>query len=215
MRSVARGGASLQRSWQEEPIGRIDFRGQAVRIVHAMGDGRKYRLLGAVLAGGHSRRFGSDKALALLNGKPLLEHAAEAIGGYADSVVLCGRHYPDFLSLPDRPEPDMGPLGGLNAALHRAQAEGYDAVLSVACDMPILPDSVARQLIGEGAAVAKGQHLLGYWPTSLADLLDRHLAESDDRSVRGWLMRIQPRLVQTPELPNINRPEDLRRLEEG
>jgi len=180
-----------------------------------MNDGTRGRLLGAVLAGGRARRFGSDKALALLDGKPLLTHAAEAIGRYAEIIVLCGRDHPDFQCLPDRPAPDMGPLGGLNAALHHAQEEGYDAVLSIACDMPILPDSVARQLIGEGAAVAKGQHLLGYWPASLADLLDRHLAESDDRSVRGWLMRIQPRLVQTPELPNINRPEDLRRLEEG
>jgi molybdopterin-guanine dinucleotide biosynthesis protein A len=79
--------------------------------------------------------------------------------------------------------------------------------------MPVLPDSVAERLIGEGAAVAEGQHLLGYWPASLADLLDRHLAESEDRSMRGWLARVQPRLVQTFELPNINRPEDLHKLE--
>lgn len=172
-------------------------------------------LLGAVLAGGRARRFGSDKALALLDGRPLLTHAAEAIGRYADNIVLCGRDHPDFQCLPDRPAPDMGPLGGLNAALHHAREKGYDAVLSIACDMPVLPDGVAQRLIGEGPAVAEGQHLLGYWPASLADLLDRHLAESDDRSVRGWLTRIQPRLVESPELPNINRPEDLRRLEEG
>ena len=178
-----------------------------------MSDRRRNRLLGAVLAGGRARRFGSDKALALLNGKPLLAHAAEAIGRHAGSIVLCGRDHPGFLCLVDRPAPDMGPLGGLNAALHHAREQGYDAVLSIACDMPVLPDSVAERLIGEGAAVAEGQHLLGYWPASLADLLDRHLAESEDRSMRGWLGRVQPRLVQTFELPNINRPEDLHKLE--
>jgi len=171
------------------------------------------RLLGAVLAGGRARRFGSDKALALLHGKPLLMHAAEAVGRHSDSVVLCGRDHPGFLCLPDRPAPDMGPLGGLNAALHHARAQGYEAVLSIACDMPVLPDAVASRLIGEGAAVAEGQYLLGCWPASLADLLDRHLAESEDRSMRGWIARIRPRRIAVPELPNINRPEDLLRLD--
>ncbi len=56
------------------------------------------KLLGAVLAGGSSTRFGSDKALALLAGKPLIEHAiARACG--ADRR----RH---------RLRPRMGRLGG-------------------------------------------------------------------------------------------------------
>ena len=36
------------------------------------------RILGAVLAGGASARFGSDKAMAQFAGKPLIEHQAVA-----------------------------------------------------------------------------------------------------------------------------------------
>ena len=48
-------------------------------------------LLGAVLAGGRSERFGSDKALARLGGRTLLEQAVEALGAQCDAVIVVGR----------------------------------------------------------------------------------------------------------------------------
>ncbi|PJG47838.1 molybdenum cofactor guanylyltransferase [Sphingobium sp. LB126] len=168
------------------------------------------RLLGAVLAGGRSSRFGSDKAQAMLAGRTLLDHAAASIAPHVESVVICGREG----GLADRPAPDMGPLGGLNAALHHAAARGYGAVLTTGCDVPVYPEGLAEALIGDGAAVLKGQQLAGFWPVSLAAELDAHLAEENNRSIYGWLERIGARIVERPEfvLPNINRPEDLERL---
>src|SRR3546814_7027451 len=61
------------------------------------------RLLGAVLAGGRSSRFGSDKALAMLDGRTLLDHAAAALGAHVETVVICGRHVPGMTGLADRP----------------------------------------------------------------------------------------------------------------
>ena len=180
-----------------------------------MAGGDDRMVLGAVLAGGGSRRFGSDKAMALLHGKSLLAHALEAIGRHAQAVVLCGRTEAGFTCLADRPEPDLGPLGGLNAALYHAAAHGFAGVLCTGCDMPVFPDALAQALIGDGPAIVEDQYLMGYWPVSLASLLDAHLAEHQDRSVRGWLMVAQPRVVPAPELPNINTQEDLRRLEES
>jgi len=175
------------------------------------------RLLGAVLAGGRSSRFGSDKALAMLDGRTLLEHAAAALGPHVEAVVICGRQVDGMTGLPDRPAPDMGPLGGLNAALHHALAQGYDAVLTTGCDVPVYPDGLAEALVGEGAAILKGQQLAGFWPVSLAGELDAHLAEDNNRSIYGWLDRIGARIVERPEfiLPNINRPEDLEALEKN
>ena len=170
------------------------------------------RLLGAVLAGGRSSRFGSDKAQAVMpDGRTLLEHALAAIAPHVEAVIVCGRAIEGMASLPDRPAPDMGPLGGLNAALHFAKDQGYDAVLTTGCDMPVYPASLAQALAGQDAAVLKGQQLAGYWPACLADELDAHLAEENNRSIYGWLDRIGARIVERPDilLPNINRPEDL------
>ncbi|HKY81549.1 MAG TPA: molybdenum cofactor guanylyltransferase [Sphingobium sp.] len=169
------------------------------------------RLLGAVLAGGRSSRFGSDKALArLADGRTLLEHATAAIAPHVEAVVICGR----ASGLADRPAADMGPLGGLNAALHHALAQGFDAVLTTGCDMPVYPPELAEALIGERAAILKGQQLAGFWPASLAPELDAHLAEENNRSIYGWIDRIGARIVDRPDilLPNINRPGDLEGL---
>ena len=170
------------------------------------------RLLGAVLAGGRSSRFGSDKALAVMpDGRTLLEHAVAVIAPHVETVVVCGRAMEGVTGLPDRPAPDMGPLGGLNAALHHAASQGLGGVLTIGCDMPVYPAALAEALTGDGAAVLKGQQLAGFWPASLAGELDAHLAEENNRSVYGWLERIGARIVDRADivLPNINRPEDL------
>jgi len=174
------------------------------------------RILGAVLAGGRSRRFGSDKAIAEIDGKTLIDRAIGDLSACVDTVAVCGREIEGLLSLPDRPQADMGPLGGLNAALHHAASHGFAGVLSTGCDMPVFPPALAAALIGEGAAIVEGQQLLGYWPSRLAPLLDTHLETGTDRSIRGWLTVAQPRsVVPDGPLPNINTPADLERFAQG
>jgi len=169
------------------------------------------RLLGAVLAGGKATRFGSDKALALLDGRPLIEHAIASLEPHVARVVVCGREDPRWTCLADRPAPDLGPLGGLAAALLHAHGQGFDAVLSTGCDMPSLPAELVEALIGEGPAIVAGQQLIGFWPSALADRLIDHLEHSPSRSIRAWMAVARPREVVPPgdTLPNINRPEDL------
>lgn len=166
------------------------------------------RILGAVLAGGRATRFGSDKALArMADGRTLIDHATAGLAPHVAAVLICGRNG----GLADRPAPDMGPLGGLNAALHHALDHGFAGVLTTGCDMPFYPAALPVALVGDGAAILKGQQLLGWWPATLAPELDTHLAAENNRSIRGWLDRIDARVVEIPGLilPNINRPEDL------
>ena len=173
---------------------------------------REEPMLGAVLAGGRSSRFGSDKALArMADGRTLIDHAIAELAPHVASVVICGRAHDRGTGLPDRPAPDMGPLGGLNAALHHALDHGFIGVLTTGCDMPLYPAALPAALIGERAAILKGQQLLGWWPAMLAPELDAHLSEDNNRSIHGWLDRIGARMVEIPGLilPNINRPEDL------
>lgn len=169
-------------------------------------------MLGAILAGGRSSRFGSDKALARMrDGRTLIDHSIAALSPHVEEIVICGRTMEGVIGLPDRPAPDMGPLGGLNAALHHALTNGYEAVLTTGCDMPVYPAGLATALVGDGPAILKGQQLAGFWPASLAPLLDAYLAEDNNRSILGWLEQTGARIVERPDfiLPNINRPEDL------
>ncbi len=171
--------------------------------------GEGMRILGAVLAGGKGRRFGSDKALALWNGEPLLAHVKRALARDCKAVIIVGRAG----GIADRPQPGMGPLGGLNAALAYAAANGFDAVLTAACDTPLLPPTVLPQLAkGRLPAYLDGQPLIGLWPASLAADLDAHLAATTDLSMRAWIKRCGARRVRGPILPNINTPEDLAAL---
>ncbi len=125
-------------------------------------------------------------------------------------MVVCGGEG----GIADRPEPGLGPLGGINAALHHARAIGAQGVLTTGCDTPMFPEWVAMALIGDGPAVVEGHQLLGYWPVGLADVLDAHLAETDDRSIRDWMARVRARVVSFTgaPLPNINTPDDLAQL---
>lgn len=165
-------------------------------------------VLGAVLAGGASTRFGSDKAIAMLRGKMLIEHVIFRLRPQVHALVVAGRDWPGEESIPDRPTPHLGPLGGLCAALHHAAGEGYDAVLTSGCDLPELPLDL-RETLGEGPAFALGQPLLGLWPVALAGVLDLHMAHSPDRSLRGWITLTGARGVDLGPIRNVNRPADL------
>lgn len=170
------------------------------------------RILGAVLAGGRSRRFGSDKAEAMLDGMPLIQHAIKTLAPQVDAIAVVGRSIEGFRCLADRPAPDLGPLGGLAAALHHAASQKYDAVVSVACDTPYLPrDLVGRLAVGHPSHVS-GNYLTGYWPANLADTIDAYLACTSDLSCRSWARRVGAMEVATRPIANVNRPEDLRQL---
>ena len=165
--------------------------------------------LGAIFAGGQARRFGSDKAAALLDGVALIDHVAARLRGQCDAVVVIGRDWPGLASVGDLPHPGLGPLGALAGALSCARAKGYAEVLTSGCDLPDLPTDLAERL-GEGPAVVAGQPLLGLWPSGLTDLLLAYLAETDDRSMRGWIAAAGARLVAIEgAIANINTVEDL------
>ena len=170
------------------------------------------RRLGAVLAGGVGRRFGGDKALALLDGAPLIAHVAAALAAECDAVVVCGRALPGVATLADRPGPGLGPLGGIAAALRHAADAGFAEVLTTPCDTPRLPAGLAGRL-GPAPAFAGGLPLIGVWPSALADHLDAWLGEpANGRSVRAWALAAGARAIEGLVVANVNTPADLAAL---
>jgi molybdopterin-guanine dinucleotide biosynthesis protein A len=165
------------------------------------------KILGALFAGGQSRRFGSDKALALWQGQPLLVHALVALQKEVPQVIVCGRDWPGVTSVADL-HPGLGPLAALESALDHAAARGFTHVLTSACDIPYLPQGLVQRL-SPAPAVLSGQPLVGLWPSRLAPALSQSLADGA-RRMQDWAA--QARDVDLGPLPNINTQQDLARL---
>lgn len=166
------------------------------------------RRLGAILAGGAARRFGSDKALALHAGRPLIAHVADALLAQCDALVISGRAWGGHVALDDLPGPGLGPMGGLCAALCHASAHGFDEVLAAPCDL--LGTEGAAGLLAPGPAVADGQWLLGLWPSALAPALLCLLQREGAVAARQWARTAGAITRPVPGLRNINQPNDLR-----
>lgn len=105
---------------------------------------------GAVLAGGLSRRFGSDKALAPWGAGVLVEAALERVSRSFTETLLVVKDPGRFASLA-RPGVRLvrdslalaHPLTGLAAAL---EAAGSPHAFVCACDMPSLREGLAARL---------------------------------------------------------------------
>ena len=109
-------------------------------------------IIGYVLAGGQSSRFGSDKARALYAGQPLLLHAVASLQQVAADIRIVADRpgkYADLLGDHHRAvvdaHPGLGPLSGLLAALHDLP-DGAVAVLSP-CDMVGMPPAWLAELV--------------------------------------------------------------------
>ncbi|MFC0205642.1 molybdenum cofactor guanylyltransferase [Novosphingobium soli] len=169
-------------------------------------------ILGVVLAGGLSSRFGSDKALAELDGHTLLARAVDGLAGWCEHVVVAGRETAPAPTIPDWPRAGMGPLGGLAAALHLAYDEGYDAVLSCGVDAGLMPRNLLA-LLGAAPACLEAQPVIGLWPAAASPLLDSLLHGPEPHAMYRFADSVGARRValETP-VPNINTPGDLAAL---
>jgi molybdopterin-guanine dinucleotide biosynthesis protein A len=113
-------------------------------------------LHGLVLAGGHSRRMASDKALLRYGGEPQLERALGVLRVLGVPAWVSVR--PDQTGDPARARhpqvvdrlPDAGPAAGILAAL---QSAPHTAWLVLACDLPFLDAGVLARLL-QGRAPA-------------------------------------------------------------
>ena len=99
---------------------------------------------GFVLAGGQSMRMGTDKALASLCGRPLIDHALGILREAGLTPAIAGARS-GFTSPAEVIHDDgNGPLSGILAALRTCRAE-FAVFLPV--DMPLIPASLIGALL--------------------------------------------------------------------
>ncbi|GGC33403.1 putative molybdenum cofactor guanylyltransferase [Novosphingobium marinum] len=169
-------------------------------------------MLGAVLAGGGSTRFGSDKALAEHEGHTLLARAVDALSGWCEYVVVAGRPTAPAPTIPDWPRPDMGPLAGIAAALRLARDEGYDLVLTCGVDSVGLPENLPEAL-GPAPACFASQPVIGLWPVDAVSVVEALLSDPGERhSMLRFAELVDARLVEGAAVANVNTPADLAAL---
>ena len=170
-------------------------------------------ILGAVLAGGQSSRFGSDKALAEFRGHTLLAHAVDTLSGWCEHVIVIGRAAAPAPTLPDWPRSGMGPLGGIAAALHHARDEGYEFVLTCGVDSLALPEDLP-DLLTPAPAFLAAQPVIGLWPSAAAQAIEDILHSEGPHSLKRFTAAIGARAVKAGAEPaNINTQADLAALE--
>lgn len=184
------------------------------------------------MAGGKSRRFGSDKATAVLCGRTLLEHVVASLEDVAVHVVVVGRAAGPPSRLPvvcvQDVFPDRGSLGGLYSGLVAAPT---DWSLALACDMPLVSRDLVRWLAAEASSevdvvmprLEEPEPLLALYHRRCAEPIRRRL-EAGALKMTGFLDDVRVRWVGADEVAradgsfasflNVNTPSDFARAKE-
>ncbi len=150
------------------------------------------QILGVILAGGRSRRFGGgDKALADLDGRSILARVIARLRPQVGRLVLNINGDADRFAafeietIPDRESPELGPLSGLLAAMDWAaeHTPTVKLIATVSADVPFLPDDLVARLDAArngGVAIAESggrRHpTIGLWPTNARQAVAEALA---------------------------------------
>jgi molybdopterin-guanine dinucleotide biosynthesis protein A len=184
----------------------------------------------AILAGGKSQRFGSNKALApWFNGHVIDAVAQATMDACQEVIIIADEPEPySYSGLPVFPDimSGLGPLAGLQSALRHAKSE---RVLLLGCDMPLLNSELLNLMweIPTWAPVVipvtpQGlEPLHAIYHKSLLSIVD-HRINCGDLSLRSLVKDIPCRIVSPADilkvcpsfkcLSSVNTPEDLARL---
>jgi molybdenum cofactor guanylyltransferase len=102
---------------------------------------------GFILAGGKSRRMGTNKALLPLGGRKLVDRAIDLLTPHVEEVFVVGppEVFP-FLHVPVRADEirQAGPLGGILTGLRHAR---FDKSLVLGVDLPFLSGEVLERVL--------------------------------------------------------------------
>jgi len=182
----------------------------------------------ALIAGGRSRRMGTDKAFLNWQGRPLWEHQMEKLRALEPSRLLLSCRsdqaipaQPDIWPVQDE-WPDCGPLGGVGSCLRACDAPLL-AVLGI--DLPLLPPEFLRSLLSEcldgcGAVVSLDdgyfEPLAAIYPRAMEALAEEQIASGQlamqefiRRGVERGMMRVVSVALEAVWFTNVNAPADV------
>jgi molybdopterin-guanine dinucleotide biosynthesis protein A len=163
--------------------------------------------LGAlILAGGGNKRFGGEKALFEVRGKPMIQHVVEEVSKLSGELVIScepsggrlARLFPQARVVPDKWD-RRGALTGLMSALPEVQSE---YVVLVTCDCPEIREEVIELLFestrGHDGAIPRWPN--GYIEPLQAVYRTEGLRRAAGKAWRDGKMRLADVIEMLPDV---------------
>ena len=165
-------------------------------------------ILGVILAGGKSSRFGSNKADAHLGDKTLLEHAISKVEKNFLEVLIVSNNESikinkkNVFLVKDFIKGQLGPLIGILSAMKWIEQynKKYKWIATFPCDSPFFDNSIIEKL--KNCSLSndhllfflnsrkKRHNIFGLWSLKLIDILEEDIRSNNFRKVELWADKI-------------------------
>ena len=192
-------------------------------------------ILGTVLAGGKSQRFGEDKSQVKLGGKFLIDYILSEIIDEFNEVLVVSNNQISFkeskkISLIKDFKKDLGPLGGVLTAMKWAKEnnKNYQWISTFPADTPFFKNQILKDFL-KSINLNESKlffiksnntrhNIFGLWSIDLMDKLEEDLNKGE-RKVEVWANSIGVKSINMKfenEDPffNINTKDDLKKAME-
>jgi len=192
----------------------------------------EHNILGAILAGGQSKRMGKDKIFLEFNNKKLIEHTIDKVKKYLKEVIIITNKDNEFFfknnltTVKDCIEGQLGPLVGILTAMKWAKENLNKCswIATFPCDTPFFPESIIKSFIEESkkkeslilcaSSHGRKHNIFGLWSLDLYDKLKDDLINKKVRKVQDWteknkIKNLEFKFKDYDPFFNINTEEDL------
>ena len=193
------------------------------------------KILGVVLAGGKSLRFGEDKSQVKLNNKSLIDHILSEILTEFKELLIVSNNPIEFnksenISVISDFKNNLGPLGGILTAMKwiKDNNKDYQWISTFPTDTPFFKNQILKDFHDQ-INLKNGKlffiksnntrhNIFGLWSIDLADKLEKDL-ENGDRKVEDWANKVGVNIIdmqfeKNDPFFNINTKEDLEKAKD-
>ena len=185
-------------------------------------------ILGVILAGGKSKRFGQEKSQVKLGDKTLLEHSLSKLKSKFNKILIVtnSNTIKDYITINDCIDGQLGPLVGVLSAMKwiKKNKFSYNWIATFPCDTPFFNTSIIEEfykasklndnLLYFVKSKEKRHNIFGLWSLKLIEILEKDIIENNYRKVEKWANKIGVKTIDVSyddidPFFNINTKEDL------
>ena len=169
-------------------------------------------VLPVILAGGKSRRFGADKAVAKLGDKSLIDYTINKLEPkFAEILVITNKPIQvsknNIFFIKDTMSGQLGPLVGILSAMEwvKNNDKNYEWIISFPCDTPFFEEKIIDKVINSQKSSDKKllflksgnkrHNIFGLWSIELMEQL-RNDINQGARKVEDWANKIGTEIVE-------------------